>query len=449
MKSTAIDNPSTRIGIQYFQDSNHYREKDAGLWIPKLQELGISWLILPATSRQAIPEYFINALVEAGIEPVLQFNGLSQSPTLVKDVNTLVNAYAKWGVKYAILFDRPNCTGFWQTQTWMQTDLVERFLDLFIPVAEVIQKSGITPIFPPLEPGGDYWDTAFLREALQGILRRDVHQLSDHLALSAYVYPGANPLTWGAGGPERWPGAKPYSTPKNQEDQRGFYIFSWYQSIAQAVFDKTLPILLLEASSSDDNQPFENEFSNAEKEHDNQCLAIARLLTENYGSETTAAAESLSISDPVPDSVLCFNYASIASSSENDQAVKTWFQSDGSAQPIVDLFQQWKIKSKSQSVKKSILANSAPVLSLSHYVLIPECHENLLAYYFDVMRPFLIKNKPAIGFSVEEALLAKKITVVGDIQQYPDGTLEKILGSGCEVEQIFRDGTIVASSKSN
>ncbi len=446
MKSVALPIQPTRIGIQYFQDSNHYREQDASLWIPKLQALGLSWLVLSATTERAIPEYFINALVEAGIEPVMHFKAISMSSSLPDEVCTLVEPYAKWGVKHAILFDRPNCRRFWQSQAWMQSDLVERFLDAFIPTAEVVQKSGISPVFPPLEPGGDYWDTAFLREALQGIVRRDVNQLSDNLTLGAYVSPGINPLSWGAGGPERWPGAKPYSTFGDQQDQRGFYIFSWYQSIAQAVFDKTLPIILLESNSVESNQLSKNTSAESDKEHDNQCLAIARLLTENFGSAPSSLTEDTSLFDPIPEEVLSFNYCLLSASSEGDQVAQAWFQPDGSALPIVDLFQQWKTKTPQQSVKKSISVDRPSTLSLSHYVLIPECHEDLLAYYLNYLKGYFLKYKPVMGFSVDEALLANKITVVGDIQQYPAGTLEKILGSGCEVEQLFRDGTNIASS---
>lgn len=446
MKTASIANQPTRIGMQYFQDSDHYRENDATLWIPKLQSLGFSWLVLPATTKRAIPEYFIQALVEAGIEPILHFNNLIFSSTLIGDVNTLIEPYAKWGVKHAIIFDRPNCRYFWQSQSWMQSDLVERFLDAFIPVAEVVQKSGISPVFPPLEPGGDYWDTAFLREALQGIARRDVNLLSGNLTLSAYAQPGTKPISWGAGGPERWPNAVPYATPADQEDQRGFYIFSWYQSIARAIFEKTLPIILLETNSKECHQPAEDTSVDAKKEHDNQCLVIARLLTENFKSPTEIPSEETGFCDPIPEEVLCFNYGSLSAASENDENAHAWFQADGSPLAIANLFQQWRIKTPQQSVKKSIPGNGASVSSLAHYVLIPECRENLLAYYLDVLRPYLIKNKPVIGFSIDEALLAQKITVVGDIQQYPDGTLEKILGSGCEVEQIFRDGTNIASS---
>jgi hypothetical protein len=77
------------------------------------------------------------------------------------------------------------------------------------------------------------------------MLRRGSLQLLQSLALGAYAWVGEHPLTWGAGGPERWPGTRPYITPPDQQDQRGFYIFDWYKAIAQAILGKSPDILLL------------------------------------------------------------------------------------------------------------------------------------------------------------------------------------------------------------
>lgn len=449
MKSVSLVNQPTRMGIHYFPDSNHYREKDAEHWIPILQDIGLSWLVLSASTERAIPEYFINALIEAGIRPILHFNKIAFSPTLIDEMRTLIEPYAKWGIKHAILFDRPNCRYFWQPQAWMQPDLVERFLDGYIPVAEMLLKCGITPVFPPLEPAGDYWDTAFLREALQGILRRDTNLLIDNLTLSAYVIPGMNPLSWGIGGPQNWPAAKPYFTPPDQQDQCGFYIFSWYQSIGQAILDKNLPIILLESNSNHCIQTNKNITEISRQEHDNQCLAIARLLTDNPEISKDAQANTDTLWEPIPQEVLCFNYFLLSASVESEFIAQSWYQSENDPQPIVEKFKQWKTKIAAHSIKKSIPTDKPSGSVLSHYVLIPDCHEDLLAYYMETLRGFFLKHKPVMGFCIEEALLAHRITVVGDIQQYPAGTLEKLLSSGCQVEHIFRDGTVIASTFSN
>ena len=65
-----------------------------------------------------------------------------------------------------VLFDRPNLRANWPAAAWAQSNLVERFLDVFQPLALAAVQAGLIPVFPPLEPGGDYWDTAFLRSCL-------------------------------------------------------------------------------------------------------------------------------------------------------------------------------------------------------------------------------------------------------------------------------------------
>ncbi len=197
---------NTRLGFHYFPDTSHYRENDLLAWIPELRSLGTSWLTLVSPIDRAIPELFIHGLLSAGIEPILQFPFNLSEPPYPGDISMLFEAYAKWGAHYIILFNRPNSRSAWSIANWTQEDLVERFLDRFLPLAEVAAKAGLNPVFPPLEPGGNYWDTAFLHTALQSLLRRKKHALIDHLTLSAFAWSNERSLNWGAGGPERWPG---------------------------------------------------------------------------------------------------------------------------------------------------------------------------------------------------------------------------------------------------
>ena len=133
-------------------------------WLPKIQQLNTSWLILDAPQDRAIPESFITTLLSNNIEPIIHFNiDLTTPPSLV-DIKLLLESYAKWGVHYVMIFDRPNAKSSWASTSWAQHDLVERFLDRFIPIANAVLQAGLFPVFPPLEPGGDYWDTAFLKE---------------------------------------------------------------------------------------------------------------------------------------------------------------------------------------------------------------------------------------------------------------------------------------------
>ncbi len=73
--------------------------------------------------------------------------------------------------------------------TWARQDLVERFLDRFLPVAAAAIEEGINPILPPLEPGGSYWDTSFLQSMLTSLVRRGpavLTRTAGHVGLCLY-----------------------------------------------------------------------------------------------------------------------------------------------------------------------------------------------------------------------------------------------------------------------
>ena len=143
--------------------------------------MGVRWLSLLSPTNRAIPEVFITGLLENGIEPIVH---LGQALTRNKhEFEVLLSSYAAWGVRYVALFDRPNMQSSWTGENWVQQQLVNRFLDTFIEYAEIVCQLGMCPILSPLEPGGDFWDTAFLRSALQGIKDRGRQRLLSRLVM--------------------------------------------------------------------------------------------------------------------------------------------------------------------------------------------------------------------------------------------------------------------------
>ena len=199
MDSFPLPDNNTHLGFHYFPDTLHYREADSQAWIPELCALGASWLVLLASDNRAIPESFIRRLINANIQPILHFVLPLSKPPKAEEMKTLFETYAKWGVNYAILFDRPNLNTSWDTQNWSHGSLVERFLDRFIPLAQLSYECGLLPVFPPLQPGGSYWDTTFLHSTLESMERRKQESLLERLILSAYGWTGNKSLNWGSG----------------------------------------------------------------------------------------------------------------------------------------------------------------------------------------------------------------------------------------------------------
>lgn len=117
--TASLSTRSTRLGFHYYPDTLHYRESDLEIWLPELKALGASWLVLQSSIERAIPESFLCGLLQASIEPVITFNLSLPNPASVADLRTLLEAYARWGARYTVLFDRPNSRSSWSSAAWI------------------------------------------------------------------------------------------------------------------------------------------------------------------------------------------------------------------------------------------------------------------------------------------------------------------------------------------
>lgn len=413
-----------RIGFHYIPDTLHYRDSDLRRWLPELQELGASWLTLMASPTRAIPEFFIRDLVDAEIEPIVHIHTAVSLPLAHPELNPILEAYANWGVQYVCLFDRPNVRQSWGDSSWAQNDLVERFLDIYLPLAETSLQFGLKPVFPPLEPGGDYWDTAFLRTALAAIHRRGHHQLISKLTLGVYAWADEHPLDWGAGGPERWPGARPYFTPPGEQDQRGFRIFDWYMILSHATLGKSLPIILMGAGDRRHQKIDKN-------------LSIALLMEGDIEGNT----------ESVPSEVLTCNFWLLSAPPDSDHADEGWYQLNGKALPTAKALKKYMADRDSRRDNGKIMRgfNENSIDKFEHYLLIPSYEWGVADWHLDIIKPFIKKHKPIMGFSVEEAKHARRVTVLGGKENFSEETLTELRSAGCIVQRIDGDGTAIAT----
>jgi hypothetical protein len=467
-----------RLGFHYFPDSLHYSLRELQNWLPILHSLGSSWITLVAPESRAIPEPFIRTLVDANIAPVLQFDLPLDILTRRNSLRILLESYRDWGVRYVALFDRPNQRAVWPGAAWTQPELVERFLDIYLSLAESLLSLDMIPVFPPLEPGGDYWDIAFLRAALRGIVRRGKYDLIEKLVLGAYAWPGNRPLNWGAGGPERWPGARPYFTPPGVQDQRGFHIFDWYMTISKAEIGRQLPVILLKAGSRLGDQADADRPPIDAHSHAARNMKIARAMGGDFEAPGPAGKNGKSMaqnSDPkddllteaVPPEVLCCNFWLLACEPDHPAASQAWIKSDGSQLPIVEVMRRWvaRRQNTSQFMQKDIQRRNgngngngqakqqatAPALAneaghpIEHYLLLPVYDWGVHEWHLEIMRQFVKEHQPTVGFSIAEASLAKRVTIIGGVQAFPEEILKVLRDSGCQVERITADGTLIAT----
>ena len=437
----SIQLPSTRLGFHYFPDYVHYRQADLNTWLPELKQLGAGWLTLLASPDRAIPEFFLKSILEAGIQPIIHFPLSLSQPVDQNSMGLLFTNYARWGVRFVALFDRPNSRQAWPAAAWTRANLVERFLDLYLPLAELALRAGLYPIFPPLEPGGDYWDTAFLEAALQSIQRRGRQSLLDRLVLGAYAWSSNLPLNWGAGGPERWPAARPYKQNPAVQDQRGFRIFDWYQAIAQGVLGKPAPIILLRAGSRiGDQAQSEGPVVDAEA-HTRINLSLAQLAD---GLNPTTQAGSVAALDTLPKQVLACNFWLLSSAPLSPYRNEGWYQPDGSHLPVVEQLKHWQAYGK-VNMNAAKTSENTPGYTFEHYLLLPSFEWGVSDWHLEAIRPYVKKYRPTIGFSVEDAKKARKVTLVGEYGLFPENTLDELLQNGCTVIQIRGSGTELAN----
>jgi hypothetical protein len=436
-----------RLGFHYYPDTHHYTESDLHAWLPELNQLAVHWLTLVAPRDRAIPETFITGLLQAGIEPILHFPLTLTAPPEPDEMELLFLSYARWGVRYAALFDRPNLRAAWSAATWAQTDLVERYLDIFIPLAETALNAGLIPVLSPLEPGGDYWDTSFLLAALRGMQRRGSLKLLQSLALGAYAWVGEHPITWGAGGPERWPGTRPYCTPSDQQDQRGFYIFDWYKAIAQAILGKSPDILLLAAGYRMRNADHDASIDEV-YQHTRKNLALFQLIKDGQATE-----EESMVAESIPAEVLACNFWLLACSSDQPAVTDAWFQSDGSTLPIVTVLRppiQDSTQPEEQEEEIPLPPFDEPIVEetkhpIEHYLLLPLYDWGVVEWHLDAIRPYILRHQPTVGFNPSEAILAKHVTVLGGEQAFPVEDIERLQKAGCSIEMVSGDGTSIAT----
>lgn len=482
MNPTHLPTPN-RIGFHYYPDTRHYRQADLETWLPRLDELGAAWLTLVAPCERAIPESFISALLSAGVQPLLHFPLPLGQPAPLEALSLLLEAYARWGVRHVAFYDQPNQRQSWPAPAWAQNDLVERFLDGFIPLALAAQEHGLTVITPPLQPGGDYWDLSFLRTALRALQRRNCGGLLESLALGAEAWINDRPLDWGAGGPERWPGVRPYHLPQGQQDQAGFRIFDWYLALCQHELGRRLPVFLLRAGQRLATGASPAKSLAARISHARQNLGAARWVSGEAGEPPAGEA--------VPQELQAVNFWLLAAEAGQPQASESWFPPSGERLPVVEAFRHWAAHSrqpaplappdapkaageiaqaaasqasteaqavdepaappelplpaKTQADPLPTGPESSPAHPLGHYVLLPLYAWGAANWDLALVETLLQESRPAIGFSLAEARLAKRVTVVGAEGAVSAEALSMLRKSGCQVERLLEDGTLIAT----
>ena len=474
----------TKIGFNYFQDYDHFRDEDAKQWLPVLKDMNTGWLVLNAPTNMAISETFIKSILSSGIDLILHFKFSPKELPNLDDFRLLVKTYASWGVRFVSIFDRPNMRSEWDKLEWQQANIVKRFADLFAMVAQPIMDAGMMPILPPLQPGGDFWDTAFLDNLLTELKTNHSQKLVHSIGVGAYAWFHGKPVTWGAGGQDIFPATKPYMTPSGSEDNKGFHIFDWYNTIVYSHVENGLPIFLMGVGEEKSEMTAECHLETLEGVLDSLKVKQTDMLKR------------------MPENVMSCNFWVLAAKDADKTKAQAWFSESGETLRSAELLQTIFVKEDNlandtvleenfqeegfheiveedpeaatfvEETQTEELKKEVPVVEqktaveekediktenkvemgigkpirIQNYILLPSYEWGVSDWHLDVIKPYVKKYKPTIGFSVKEARSAKEVLVIGVASDFPNQNLSELYAAGCEVTQMRGDAEKIAEA---
>ena len=292
----------------------------------------------------------------------------------------------------------------------------------------------MVPIFPPLQPGGNYWDLSFLKQALTSLQRRGYAKLVKQMTFSTYAYTFNHELDWGEGAQKKWPKVRPYEKVEESQDQCGFNNFEWVQAVIKSCCETERPIFLLGAGIKDQSRAYSPEV---------HAEIVQNILERLNGIPQEKA---------IPSYVQACNFFVLSAEADDDEYAFAWFKSKDNALPIVKMLTSGLEKEKLYDPgQRSFSKDSEPIIDISethpiaHYLLLPLYEWGVAEYHLEVTRAFIQKLHPTVGFSAQEALLARRVTVIGGEQSFSEELLNQMRDQGCLVERVSGDGTSIAT----
>jgi hypothetical protein len=233
--------PAGAIGFACDLDTGQGNLARIERFLPHMVAMGAGWLVL-RTQAMPVPEAaeIARRLNEAGVEPLVHL--LPRGAMEPAQVKQSADEWVRGGVRYIALDDRPNTVARWSY--WQPHLLPQRYSRWLMPRLEMLASyEGVIPVFPPLAPGGDFWDTAFLTSALKELRALNPPWLH-RLAVTCINDIAGRPVTWGRGGPAFW-GDSLRGSHDTQEDQIGFRGWEWTRQIAETRLERPVVTLAL------------------------------------------------------------------------------------------------------------------------------------------------------------------------------------------------------------
>ena len=445
-----VGKKSKKLGFHYYKDAGHFDDPSLDYWLPKLQAAGTSWLVIYVPEDGEIPENFIIRLRGARIEPIVVLTFSISEPPSTDQFRQRMAYFRSIGIHMVQFFNRPNMKSSWSAEEWIKPNLVSRFVRKFAEYAAICVSEKVIPVFPMLEPGGDYWDLSFLRASAK-LLKKDYSDgLLPNLVFSGSACLFRHEITWNEEGPSANPDPIPYAS--NGVDHRGFYLYTWYEEILRKELGKNVPMLMMNAGAWDASA---GVFDVVTRESKQEYLNILNLIQE----------VTLKGGSRVPNYVLaCCMYklpATEVLSSRNTNRAGTNMNPVGKAavggksaqselRSLRDKLKDGFAKigpAKLVSLIKAFGTNLATIVKYlvqiakhgenpTEYFLLPNVSSLFTEEQLEILNQYVKLEKCASGNDLNEALASKTVIMLDDRALYPTYMLQQLQDRGVKIRTI-------------
>ncbi len=231
---TAVHTPGGR-GMALAEFPRPVEDNGRGMhWVPTLAssnavvdrfvkeaaDIKVKWMvILNDGTKTGQNDYLVKQLVANGIMPIMRVFTPNGEP-IQGDLGAMVRYYKQLGVSYFQLYNEPNLNN----ENPSGKPDVDRYLDKWIPAAQVVTANGGLPGLGALSPGGSFDDIEFLKQMLDKIKQRGEVGTLDKAWLSMHNYTFNHPLDY-------------------TKDSNGFTKFKWYDAIIREKLGRQMPII--------------------------------------------------------------------------------------------------------------------------------------------------------------------------------------------------------------
>jgi hypothetical protein len=408
-----------RMGFHFFHDLDHYTIGQADQWHRLTGEYANGFVVLLSPTDRAIPEMILDFFLSREIVPIIQFDYHALRQADPHDVDLLLSHYRRAGIKLLQLAGYLNQKEYWQDTSGADS-ILKHIAESVVWFHQLAVVKGFTHVLPKMVPGGDYWDLIVLEQLLKAIEQTELGLTSVVLSYAAWSY--GHSLMWGEGGHAKWIQALPYQKAISGEDHRGFLGFAWYQEIAVKVLGYKLPVLLFDAGRKN--------------------LDVVADSSDEFVIQNRKVLDFLV--DPKKQNLLdrvigvCFSFA-------------PEFASDEMITTIQKYMPRYERKThdhrKEQPSEKAMGSEHEKEIQkqIKHYLLLPKYGWGVAKWHLEAAVPFILKYHATLGFRVEEAFYAEKVTIVMDNDVFPDEVLGELHERGCDVRVLRGDGTKIAA----